>query len=123
MSPTNVQQMADRIGELLSARLGVHGPDLRSRVRAARRQLPRRVRRQAEYLASAAAHGANPRWGGQIDDARVAQAYDSCLRYLKPLGAWGRFRRRLMHLTATLAFVMLVAFGVSVYVAVQQGIV
>ena len=51
MSAVTIQQMADRVAELLQERLSAHGVDLRARLKKAGRRLPRKVRSAGEKLA------------------------------------------------------------------------
>jgi RIO-like serine/threonine protein kinase len=90
MSAANIQQMAAHVADLIEARLKVGGATLAEKLRRAGRRLPRNVRRNAAYLAETAQIAAVPKLMVQIDQARAAQAYDACLRHLKPLGAGAR---------------------------------
>lgn len=92
MSGVSVQQMAGRVAELMEARLRVRGRGLGEKLRRGGRLLPRKVRRQAEFLARSAEHAEVPRLQMQLDHERIAEAYDACVRYLKPLGASARRR-------------------------------
>lgn len=95
MSGVSVQQMAGRVAELMEARLRIRGRGLGDKLRRGGRFLPRKVRREAEFLARSAEQAEVPRLQMQIDHQRVADAYDACVRYLKPLGRSAR-RRAIM---------------------------
>lgn len=82
MSAMAIQQMADRVAQLLEERLGLGGRDLPAKLGRGRRLLPRKVREDAEVLAAAAERARNPKLLGQIDMGAVADAYDTCLRHL-----------------------------------------
>lgn len=86
----SVQQMAGRVAELMEQRLRIRGANLIDKLRRGGRFLPRRVRREAEYLAKSAEAARNPRMQMQLDYEKIARAYDVCVRYLKPLGASAR---------------------------------
>ncbi|WP_347310578.1 hypothetical protein [Defluviimonas sp. SAOS-178_SWC] len=90
MSGVTVQQMAGRIAELMEARLRVRGEGLAEKLRRGGRFLPRKVRREAEYLAKADEEARVPKLLSRLDHERIADAYDVCVRYLKPLGAGAR---------------------------------
>ena len=92
---SSVQQMADRVAELMELRLRIRGEDLGEKVRRGRRMLPRKVSAAASYLADTAEQARVPKLVSQIDSERTAEAYDTCVRYLKPLGAGAR-RKALM---------------------------
>ncbi|MCV2868371.1 hypothetical protein OEW28_06985 [Defluviimonas sp. WL0002] len=108
MDGASVQQMADRVAELMSNRLGIRGRTLADKLRRGGRRLPRRVRKQAEYLSRAVDEAANPALLARMDQERVAAAFDACLRHLQPIGAGQRWYNRLMDFAAQLAFVILV---------------
>ena len=87
MSATTIQQMADRVAQLMEDRLRLKGKGLADKLRRGGRSVPKRLRTNATFLAEAEDLARNPRLALQIDPARVAEAYDKCLSYL---GAGGR---------------------------------
>lgn len=87
-----IQQMADRVAQLLEERLGLGGRDLSAKLGRGRRLLPRKVRDGAELLATAAAQARNPKLVGQIDMGAVADAYDACIRHLTKIDPASRRR-------------------------------
>ena len=115
MSGVSVQQMAGRIAELMEARLRIRGEGLAEKLRRGGRFLPRKVRRHAEYLAKADAEARVPRLLTRLDHERIAEAYDACVRYLKPLGAGARRKAILLDMLTGLA-TGLFATGVLVIV-------
>lgn len=74
--------MADRVAQLIDERLAVGGRGLQARLKRSRRRLPRRVREAATALAEAASMARNPKLLGQIDQSKVSDAYDICVRHL-----------------------------------------
>lgn len=92
MSAITLQQMADRVAELLEARLAVKGRGLTEKLRRGGGKLPRKVRMAAQDLAAAAEMGQNPKLFLQLDQAAMALAYDTCLRHLNSLQKWDRRR-------------------------------
>lgn len=121
MGYTTVQQMADRIAGLMETRLGVRGKGLPEKLRRGRGRLPRHVRREAEYLAEVAVLAQNPRAQMMLDDARIAEAYDVCLRHLNGIGAAERFRAMVLGITGSLALALLVVGGLVIGVLVWRG--
>lgn len=87
-----IQQMADRVAQLLEERLGLGGRDLSAKLGRGRRLLPRKVRDGAELLATAAEQARNPKLVGQIDMGAVADAYDACIRHLTKIDPASRRR-------------------------------
>jgi hypothetical protein len=82
MSSVAIQQMADRVAQLMGERLGISGRDLSAALSKGGRMLPRRVRESAQMLADAAEKAKNPKRLGQIDMGAVSDAYDACLKHL-----------------------------------------
>jgi hypothetical protein len=82
MSSVAIQQMADRVGQLLDEKLGISGTDLAGRLRKGGRMLPKRVREAAQLLADSAETARNPKLLAQIDMGAVSDAYDTCLKHL-----------------------------------------
>ena len=82
MSAVTIQQMADRVAQLLEERLGLGGKWLAAKVKRAGRSLPRKVRDAGKVLAVSAQKAQNPKLLGQIDMGEVTEAYDVCLKHL-----------------------------------------
>ena len=82
MSAVAIQQMADRVAQLLDERLSLGGRDLGAKLQRGGRMLPKRVREGAALLAASAEKAKNPKLLGQIDMGAVTDAYDACVRHL-----------------------------------------
>ena len=90
MSSVAIQQMSDRVAQLLEERMGIGGRDLSARLRKGGRMLPANVRVAAELLAASAEKATNPKLLGQIDMGAVSDAYDLCLKHLTAIDAASR---------------------------------
>ena len=123
MGVTTVQQMADRVAMLMEQRLRVGGKGLREKLKRGGRRLPRKVRRQAEYLAEVSELALHPKVQMMIDEARVAAAYDACVKYLNPLGASDRMKAALVGVGGSVAFALLVVAGGLIAVMVWRGLI
>lgn len=121
MGGVTVQQMADRVAELMELRLKVRGRGLAAKLRRGGRALPRRVRAEALYLAEAAEKAQVPKLLLQLDHQRIATAYDACVRHLAPLGRAGRLRGYLLNLAANLGLILLATLALIVTVLVLRG--
>jgi hypothetical protein len=85
MSSVAIQQMADRVAQLLEEKLGITGTDLAARLRKGGRLLPKRVREAAQILSDSAEKAKNPKLLAQIDMGAVSDAYDTCLKHLSTI--------------------------------------
>ena len=116
MSMVAIQQMADRVAQLLQEKLKLGGRDLAAKLRRGKRLLPRKVRDAAERLATAAEKSRNPKLMGQVDMRQVADAYDVCVRHLVGIDPAERRRGTLVGMVET------VGIGVLIFLAVVGGI-
>lgn len=92
MSAITLQQMADRVADLMESRLKVGGKGLTEKLKRGGNKLPRRVRTAATDLAKAAEMAKNPKLFLQLNQEATAEAYDRCLRHLGDLHKWDRAR-------------------------------
>jgi hypothetical protein len=90
MGPASVKQMADRVAGLMEQSLGARGEGLRAKLSSSGASLPRKLRRQAEFLATSAEQAADPEKFLHLDHQKVALAYDACVRHLQGIGPWQR---------------------------------
>ena len=123
MSVITVQQMADRVAQLLGERLRVRGTGLQARLKAAGRRLPRKVREAGNALAAAVDMIQNPKLMHQVDDETVAVAYDICVRHLTAIDAGAARRGLLLDMAARIAFALLVVAVLFVTVLYWRGLV
>ncbi|HBD91663.1 MAG: hypothetical protein A2092_02160 [Rhodobacteraceae bacterium GWE1_64_9] len=123
MGATTIQQMADRVAGLLEERLQIRGAGLTEKLARGGRRLPRKVRQAAQDLAQASQMSHNPKLLIQIDEGKVAEAYDRCLRYLGPLGAKGRRWFILQSMVAQIAFGLIVVIGGALLFAKWRGLI
>ncbi len=123
MSGVTVQQMANRIAELMEARLRIHGAGLSEKLRRGGRFLPRKVRRHAEYLAKAEQEARVPKLQVRLDHERIADAYDACVRYLKPLGAGARRKAILLEMITGFGSGLFVTAVLVIGVLIWRGLI
>lgn len=122
MGAITIQQMADRVAELMESRLRVRGAGLAEKLGRGGRHLPRKVRLAAGKLAEAAHMSQNPKLLLQIDEAEVAENYDICLRHLAPLGAGARRRGLLLSVTAQVVFGLIVVAAAALLLMRWRGL-
>ena len=122
MSAVTIQQMADRISALMEERLGVRGRDLSSKLQRQPRALPKVLRGEAEVLARAAAQAQNPKLLKQIDEDRVARAFDACLTHLLGVDRGARWRHLTMQLTTSILSSLFVVGALVLAVLYWRGL-
>lgn len=91
MSAISIQQMADRVANLMETRLRARGTGLEAKLKSRGNALPRKVRLAADEVAKAAAMAQNPKLLMQIDHDALARNYDLCVRHIgqmRPRSAW-----------------------------------
>ncbi len=121
MSAVTIQQMADRVAQLMEERLAIRGRSLPVKLRRAGRLLPRRVREGGAVLAEAAAKAQHPKLLGQIDMSQIADAYDVCVRHLAAIDPAQQRRQRLASMISSVAFGMLFLAFCIIGVLVWRG--
>ena len=121
MSAVTLQQMADRVADMMEERLRIRGKDLKTKLRRGGRLLPRKVRNAAHALADAAERGKNPKLLVQVDMGKVAQDYDVCVHHLATVSQRGGFKARLISVAATVAFGLLVVGAVWLFIQRAKG--
>lgn len=121
MSAVSIQQMADRVADLLQSRLRLRGNGLSEKLQRGGRVLPRGVRKAAQALADAATQAENPRLMMQLDLEKVAADYDLCVRHLNGLGARDRRIGMMLDFGARLALIVLMVGGLLLAVLYWRG--
>ena len=123
MSAVTIQQMADRVAELMQQKLRLRGRGLAEKTRRAGRLLPKKVRASAAALAEAAALAQNPRLYLQLDAEKIAADYDICLKYLGAVQAGERGRSLLITMASGVAFSLLAVAVLVLAVVWWRGLV
>jgi hypothetical protein len=113
MSMVAIQQMADRVAQLLEEKHGLGGRDLTAKLRRGKRLLPRKVRDAADALAAAAEMARNPKLMGQVDMGQVSGAYDVCVRHLAGIDTAERRRGTMVGMVESVGIGVLI-FGIVI---------
>lgn len=117
MSAVTIQQMADRVADLMEQKLRLRGNGLAEKTRKAGRLLPKKVRLAAQALAEASAMAQVPKLYLQMDAEKIAADYDICLRHLGAVQAGTRGKTLMVTMASGVAFSLL-AVAVLVLVVV-----
>lgn len=123
MSVVTVQQMADRVSELLAQKLHVKGDTLEARLKKAGRRLPRKMREAGAVLVQATQMVRNPKLMHLVDDETVALAYDSLLRHLNTVNPNEARTTLLVGIAAHIAFSLLVVAVLVIVTLYWRGFI
>jgi hypothetical protein len=122
MSAITIQQMTERVAQLLEERLRVKG-SLQDKLHRAGRRLPRKAREAGAVLVQAEAMAQSPKLLLQIDHEAVALAYDICVRHLNTVNPGAARRNMVLNIAASIAFSLLVVGLLVLAVIYLRGLV
>lgn len=122
MNAMTIQQMADRVSELMEERLGSRGQGLAVKLRMNRRALPGPVRTAVSELAEAAAQADNPKLLRQIDGEAMKRNHDICIRYLTGLSLHDRLLGQALRFAGSLLFSLLSVVALVLVVLAWRGL-
>ncbi len=108
---------------LLAEKLGVGQGDLSRQIRRAGRRLPRKFRREAEFLARAETMARHPRLSRLLDAREVARAESRVARHLRAIDPVRQRRGHRLDRLAAAGFYLLVTFALVVTVLWWRGYV
>jgi len=103
-----MRQMVDEVRAALQDKLRVRGRTLEAQIRRAGRQLPRRVRHDATYLAQAVALTDNPKLARMVDMAKAKRAHRNVLAHLDTVDIGAQRRNAALNMLASVMFALLV---------------
>ncbi len=118
-----LQQMVDEVRAGLQEKLRVRGRSLEAQIKRAGRQLPRRVRGDATYLAQALLLSENPKLLRMVDMAKARQAHQNVLAFLKTIDLTARRWTAFLSVIASIAFGLLVTGGLLLFILWARGFV
>ena len=117
-----IHAKADEVYAAMGERLSVGGQDLSARTRKAGRLLPRRIRRDALYMANAAELAENPKLVRMIDPARYEAAYRACMTHLKTVDPTERRKDMFLSVAGGISFAVFAVGGLTLSVLVWRGL-
>lgn len=121
MGAVSIQQMAERVSALLTERLQIKGRDLADKLKRGGRRLPRKVRVAAQDVALASEHSYNPKLLLQINEEKVAENYDICIKHLNGQNKGHKLRGVLLGMSASVLFSLVAVVALVLGVLVWRG--
>lgn len=118
-----LQNQVDEIRNLLDLQLRARGKNLAAQVRKAGRQLPRHIRKDAQAVVSAISLADNPKLARMVDEIAVGKSAQNVINYLQTIDPIDRLKGRVLGILGGVSVVLLLTFGVFVYVLVKRGLV
>ena len=121
MPELTLTEMTDNLAQLMRDRAGVRGKEFSRQIRKAPRVLPRRLRKEAEVLLSAAKVGDNPKLLHTVDRERATLAYVNILEHLEKIDPVDRRKGALINWAASMALnlILIAVAALIVYFVVQ----
>ncbi|MBS8229010.1 hypothetical protein [Vannielia litorea] len=117
-----VKQVADGLAQMMAERLGVRrGETLAEKLRKGGRLLPKKVRREAAYIAETEARMEVPKFAFQYDAARIEKAEKMVRRFLEEVDPADRRKGIVLGILGWLAFNFLVISGLVIWWLWESG--
>lgn len=123
MSGDDLTKMAEDIRALLETRLRIKGRSLAHQLYKAGRQLPKRVRTDANYIVRALEMRQNPKLARMIDENQLQRANRTVVAYLETIDPTERLKTRVLHWLGAASAFAIILFVILVWVAVERGLV
>lgn len=117
-----MKQVADGLAQMMAERLGVRrGETLAEKLRKGGRLLPKKVRREAAYIAETEARMEVPKFAFQYDAARIEKAEKMVRRFLEEVDPADRRKGIVLGILGWLAFNFLVISGLVIWWLWESG--
>lgn len=123
LSPDAVMRRLAETEALMAERLRIRGRTLDDKLRRARRLMPRRVAREAAYLAEAQHLCGAPKLARRIDPARLDAAHRVVTDYLRSVDPKERRKDRILGILGVVAVNILLIGGALIYYLWYRGLV
>ncbi|WP_171240023.1 hypothetical protein [Ruegeria sp. HKCCA5491] len=119
----DIQTQIAQTVQLLRDKLGVHGKTLTESVKKAKRQLPRRIFKQAMLLAQAEQMAAHPKLRLVLDTPKLARASEEVQKHLGGINLADRRMGWFLGMLSSLAFNLLVLSALLLAFLRWQGFI
>lgn len=113
--------MATEVADLMKERLNVRGKDLAAKLRHTGRMMPKRIKREAAYLAETAALAENPKLQKMINLDRVNNAHQTCMEFLDAIDVSDRRKGVFLDILGSMALAFLAVSVLVISVLVWRG--
>ncbi|CAD0185012.1 hypothetical protein RUESEDTHA_01897 [Ruegeria sp. THAF57] len=119
----DIQTQIAQTVQLLRDKLGVHGKTLTESVKKAKRQLPRRIYKQAMLLAQSEQMAAHPKLRLVLDTPKLARASEEVQKHLGGINLADRRMGWFLGMLSSLAFNLLVLSALLLVFLRWQGFI
>ena len=116
-----VQEKATEVADLMKERLNVRGKDLATKLRHTGRMMPKRIKREAQFLADASALAENPKLSRMIDPERVETAHRACVGFLEGVDVADRRKGVVLGILGSVTLALVVISALVITVLVWRG--
>ncbi|WP_134678743.1 hypothetical protein [Paracoccus ravus] len=122
-----IRPKADEVASLMAARFGGvrrgHRVDLGEMLKRRGGALPRKLRREAQFMARADLMAGHPKLARQVDFQKFDTAYRALTGYLQPLGRAGRIGGGLLGVAASIVFGLMILGLIALWIVTARGLV
>jgi len=122
--------MADQIATyiadiraLFESKMWIKGRDLKTQLRKAGRRLPKKIRRDVALLIDLERTVANPKLARMADMDKAAKAHAQIVTFMEKRDPRAALWDRIIGITASVAFALIVVAVLVLYVLVKRGFV
>ncbi len=123
MSGDQVTEYAEKIHTLLTERLRIKGRSLEAQIKKIGRRLPRKIKRDASFIAKAQGLSQNPKLARMVDPGAVKRAGDNVVAHLSEIDPKEALKDRVLWALGKVAAVVIAVFIVAVWYAHSNGMI
>ncbi len=123
MPGDKITDYAEEISNLLTERLRIKGRSLEQKIYRSGRQMPARIKRDAQSVAQAMVLCQNPKLARMVDQAAIGRAAENVISHLTSIDRAEVMKTRILLATAKVAAFAIVVFVVLVTMAYKRGMI
>ncbi|MDS9466121.1 hypothetical protein RGQ15_00825 [Paracoccus sp. MBLB3053] len=122
----DIRPKADEVASLMAARFGGvrrgHHADLAQMLKRRGGALPRKLRREARFIAEADRVSGQPKLARQVDFDKFDHAHRALTAYLRPLGQGSRFLGGAVNVAASVIFGLMILGALALWIMKVRGL-